>query len=356
MSPSMPLKQNTSMDHHALAPRALFSPGVEHGDGTDHTIDSTIVKQAIVWLVTLQSGTASASDRHACAAWREADDRHEQAWQRLHALGQDMRSGSDYLAPPIMRSVLRNSVHSKRRVILKSVFGVALLGGTATVVRKQSAWQSAMAEHQTAIGEQRKIVLADGTRIMLNTATAIDVYFDDQLRQVVLHRGEIMIETARDEAGRPFELLTDNGNIRPIGTRFTVRHHEQSGTTAVAVLEGAVNIAPTDGNSMRVNAGEQTRFTRLAALTPFALDNSSAAWTDGVLVVERMRLADFLAELDRYRPGILRCDPAVAELLVSGSYPLRDPDAVLALLTETLPLRISSMTRYWTTIAASPQT
>lgn len=352
----MPLKQNTSVDHQGIAPRTLFSPRADRGDGTDHTIDSTIVKQAIVWLVTLQSGTASASDRHACAAWRELDDRHEQAWQRLHALGQDMRSGSDYLAPPIMRSVLRNSAHSQRRVILKSVFGLALLGGTAAVVRKQPAWQSAMADHQTATGEQRKIVLADGTRIMLNTATAIDVYFDDQLRQVVLRRGEIMIETARDEKGRPFDLLTDNGHIRPIGTRFTVRYHEPSGTTAVAVLEGAVNIAPTDGNSIRVNAGEQTRFTRLTALTPFALDDSTAAWTDGVLVVERMRLADFLTELDRYRPGMLRCDPAVADLLVSGSYPLRDPDAVLALLAETLPLHIRSMTRYWTTVAARSQT
>ncbi|RQO36541.1 Fe2+-dicitrate sensor protein [Herminiimonas sp. KBW02] len=336
--------------------RTLFSPHAEHDDTNDTVIDSTIVKQAIVWLVTLQSGTASPSDRRACAAWREADSRHEQAWQRLHTLGQDLRSGGDYLAPPVLRSVLRNSARSNRRVILKSLFGLALLGGTAAVVRKQPAWQTAMAGHQTSTGEQRKIVLADGTRIMLNTATAIDVSFNDELRQVILHRGEIMIETAQDDAGRPFELVTGNGHIRPIGTRFTVRYNERPSTTAVAVLEGAVNITPGDGSSQRVNAGEQTHFTDITALTPFALDNSSVAWTDGVLVVERMRLADFITELDRYRPGILRCDPAVADLLVSGSYPLQDPDGVLALLEETLPLQVRSITRYWITIVASPQT
>lgn len=330
---------------------SLFTSLSKSGDD----IDASIVKQAIVWLVTLQSGSASPADKRACAAWREADSRHEQAWQRLHGLGQDFRASGNVLAPPLLRSVLRNSERSKRRVVLKSLFGIALLGGTATVVRNQPAWHSAMAEHQTATGEQRKIVLADGTHIMLNTATAIDVHFDDQLRQVVLHRGEIMIATGHDEAGRPFELKTSNGSIRPIGTRFTVRHIDQPSSTAVAVLEGAVNVRPGHGASVRVNAGEQSNFTELAALPPFVLDDSSAAWTDGVLVAERMRLADFASELDRYRPGVLRCDPAVADLLVSGSFPLRDPDAVLALLAETLPLQIRSITRYWTTITAGPQ-
>lgn len=352
----MPLKHHTPVDRQSMQLRTLFAPHGEREDADETAIPPAIVKQAIVWLVTLQSGSTSPADKFACAAWREADPRHEQAWQRLNTLGQDLRSGSDHLAPSMLRSVLRSSAHSNRRMILKSLFGVALLGGTAALVRKQPTWQSAMAGHQTATGEQRKIVLDDGTRITLNTATAIDVYFNDHLRQVVLHRGEIMVETARDDAGRPFELATDSGHIRPIGTRFTVRYDEHSSTTAVAVLEGAVHIDPAQGNSVRVNAGEQSSFTRLAALTPFALDDSSAAWTDGVLVVERMRLADFVAELDRYRPGVLRCDPAVANLLVSGSYPLRDPDAVLALLAETLPLQVRSMTRYWTTLVANPQT
>ncbi|ABR89798.1 Fe2+-dicitrate sensor, membrane component [Janthinobacterium sp. Marseille] len=319
-------------------------------------IDASIVKQAIVWLVTLQSGGASPTDERACEAWRAADSRHEQAWQRLHGLGQDFRASSNVLASPLLRSVLRNSERNNRRIVLKSLFGLALIGGTATVVRKQPAWQSAMAEHQTATGEQRRIVLADGTRILLNTATAIDVHFDDQLRLVILHRGEILIETAQDEAGRPFELATSNGTIRPIGTRFTVRHSDRPSSTAVAVLEGAVRVTPGQGNSVRINAGEQTHFTELAALAPFALDDSAAAWTDGVLVVERMRLADFVTELDRYRPGVLRCDPAVADLLVSGSFPLRDPDAVLALLAETLPLQVRTLTRYWATVTAAPQT
>ncbi len=337
-----------------MQPHTLFTPVP---DTRDH-IDQAIVKQAIVWLVTLQSGAVSEADRRACATWRNADIRHEQAWQRLNTLGQDLRSSNYHMAPPMLRSVLRSADGSTRRMVLRSLVGLGVIGGSAVVIRKQAVWQTATADHHTATGEQRNIVLADGTHVMLNTATVIDVHFDNHLRQIVLHRGEIMITTAKDSAGRPFEVATGNGSIRPIGTRFTVRHNlvDSPSATAVAVMEGAINITAASGDAIRINAGEQTRFTALSVLTPFALDDAIAAWIDGVLVVERMRLADFLNELDRYRKGVLRYDPAVANLLVSGSFPLHDTDAVLDLLTETLPLKISHLTRYWTTIETSKKT
>ncbi|MET0609860.1 MAG: iron dicitrate transport regulator FecR, partial [Pseudomonas caspiana] len=57
-----------------------------------------------------------------------------------------------------------------------------------------------------------------------------------------------------------------------------------------------------------------------------------------------------LAELGRYRPGMLRCHSAVAELKVSGAFSLRDTDASLRLLNDTLPISVSNMTRYWVTV------
>lgn len=337
-----------------MASRTLFAP---LSDSNEY-IDPAIIKEAIVWLVTLQSGVANEAERRACRIWREADFRHEQAWKRLNTLGEDLRSNGNRVAPPLLRSVLRSTDGNTRRMVLRSLVGLGFIGGGAMVVRKQAAWQIATADHQTSAGEQHNIALKDGARVMLNTATAIDVNFDNNLRQIVLIRGEIMVTTAKDHAGRPFEVATDNGIVRPVGTRFTVRHNvvDSPSTTAVAVMEGAVNVASTSGDAVRVNAGEQTRFTANAVLSPFALDDTLTAWTDGVLVVERMRLADFINELDRYRKGVTRCDTEVADLLVSGSFPLHNTDAVLDLLTETLPLEIRHMTRYWTTIAASKQT
>ncbi|MNT69671.1 fec operon regulator FecR [compost metagenome] len=71
------------------------------------------------------------------------------------------------------------------------------------------------------------------------------------------------------------------------------------------------------------------------------------SWSDGVLAAHDMRLEEFLAELARYRPGVIRCDPRVANLRVSGVYPLGNTDKVLDTLALTLPVSVRSMTRYW---------
>jgi transmembrane sensor len=64
-----------------------------------------------------------------------------------------------------------------------------------------------------------------------------------------------------------------------------------------------------------------------------------------------MSLASFAAELGRYRPGLLRCDPEVAQLEVSGAFQLHDTDQALHALTQVLPVEIRYRTRYWVTIA-----
>jgi len=80
-------------------------------------------------------------------------------------------------------------------------------------------------------------------------------------------------------------------------------------------------------------------------------DANATAWTRGQLVAERMRLADFIDQLARHRPGVLRCDPAVAELPISGVFPLADTDRVLAALSEALPVQVRTVTPYWITVA-----
>lgn len=97
-----------------------------------------------------------------------------------------------------------------------------------------------------------------------------------------------------------------------------------------------------------VQAGEQAQFTARAIEPLTALEDGDGAWTDGMLVAVDMRLDAFLAELSRYRRGYLRCDPAVAALRVSGTYPLGDVDAILAVLPHALP--VTSVTRYWVSV------
>jgi len=86
----------------------------------------------------------------------------------------------------------------------------------------------------------------------------------------------------------------------------------------------------------------------LSALTPHA-----AGWLQGVLIAERMPLGEVLAQVARYRDGVLRCDPALAAMPVDGIFQLNDPDNILLLLQDSLPIRLVRRTRYWISVEAA---
>lgn len=106
-----------------------------------------------------------------------------------------------------------------------------------------------------------------------------------------------------------------------------------------------------------MHAGQQTRFTRHGITAPAPLDAVTQSWTDGMLIAESTRLGELVAELNRYHRGRLRCDPAVADLRITGAWPLRGnsnaanvSDSVLTSLERHLPVRIQRLTRYWVTV------
>lgn len=103
---------------------------------------------------------------------------------------------------------------------------------------------------------------------------------------------------------------------------------------------------------MQLQAAQQVVFNRNTWEPVRALDANSGAWADGMLVAAHMRLQDFLAELSRYRRGHLQCDAKVADLLISGSYPLANSERILDLLEVALPVKVKRFTRYWVSVEA----
>ncbi|MNE77579.1 fec operon regulator FecR [compost metagenome] len=139
-----------------------------------------------------------------------------------------------------------------------------------------------------------------------------------------------------------------HGQAIALGTRFSVRL--DGPLTRVAVLEGAVAARPLHAAGLLLKAGERSAFDANQVLPAAPLESGDLAWEHGMLLARDMRLADLLQELGRYRPGVLRCHPAVRELKVSGAFPLTDTDASLRLLGDTLPVAIQGLTRYWVTV------
>ncbi|MCE1061894.1 hypothetical protein LU646_29115, partial [Pseudomonas alloputida] len=76
-------------------------------------------------------------------------------------------------------------------------------------------------------------------------------------------------------------------------------------------------------------------------------------WSDahgmgGQMTVESaMRLSNFLAQVSRYRHGYLGYSNEIADLRLSGVFRLEDPEQLLRLLPQTLPVRLRRRTRWW---------
>ena len=316
-------------------------------------IAPAIVQQAARWMARLWSDDASDEDQAECARWRAAHPHHDLAWQRLQAFEGKLHS----VPREVARHALREpaAAYLNRRRALKVLALLFPVGGMLYAARGTDAWQVAMAGHGTEKGEIREFILPDGTRVMLASASAIDVRFDASERLLILRAGEILVTTAHDPSQRPFRVQGSHGTVRALGTRFTLRQDER--TSRVAVFEGAVEVrlAHAPERPVRIATGQGAVYSADIVQSGAPASASAAAWIKGVLVADNMRLDDLLAELSRYRPGLLRCDPAVASLSVNGVFPLRDTDRALHNLALALPVRILARTRYWVTVQAIPQ-
>jgi transmembrane sensor len=223
------------------------------------------------------------------------------------------------------------------------------MAGPLGIASQHLPWQQWTADQRTAVGEQKNLQLPDGTQLLLNTDSAVNIAFNPRERRVMLLDGEVLISTANDSSARPFIVETPEGTARALGTRFCVR--TEAFISHVSVLEGQVAITPQLlQQTTTLNAGERQSFKLNRFDAPERFDIAAVSWDKGMLLANNMRLDELLGELSRYRPGVLRCHPDVAALRVSGAFSLRDTDASLRLLSDTLPLNINRLTRYWLSV------
>jgi len=329
-------------------------------------IGEAVADQAAEWLMLLMSGEATEADRQRWQQWRAEHADHERAWQHIENVTGRLKGLAPHAAyqvlTPYGAAAQAPRGPGRRKAIHTLLWaGTACAGGLLAwrtpAVRHMAA--ALAASYRTGTGEQRTVTLTDGSAITLNTASAIDVRFDGQRRLLRLVAGEVLVTTGHAAHGggadtRPFVVETGEGRIRALGTRFAMRQHE--GSTQVAVLENAVEITPgaAAGPPRLLRAGEQATFTRTAIGAPQAASGQAEAWSRGQLVADEMRLDDFLAELGRYRPGLVRCAPEVAGLRLSGVFPLHDTGRILATLPSVLPVQVRLRTAYWVTVEAAP--
>jgi transmembrane sensor len=318
------------------------------------SLDPAIVQQAALWMARLWSTEVTADDVAACSQWRGQRYEHELAWQRMQSVGQRFSSVPDRAGRHALK-VAPEKLRLMRRKSLKFL-GLALLVGTAGEFgRRSTAWQALSADYASGVGEIREVTLPDGTLLVLNTNSAVDIDYTDTARLIRLRFGEIMVTTAADTAAthRPLSVTGRDGEVVALGTRFVV--HQQETHTSVGVFDGAVDVrARRLDTALRVDRGSQADYAQDMTSPVEMLDEASGKWSQGLLVAEQMPLSAFIEEIGRYRHGVLGCSDEVAAMKVSGVFSLRDTDRALSNLTLGLPLQLRYRTRFWVTVVSRP--
>ncbi|WP_243136063.1 FecR domain-containing protein [Janthinobacterium tructae] len=314
-------------------------------------IAEEVQQQAAEWLTVLMSDEASEAEHAAWQRWRGADPEHERAWQHIDAVSRRFNGLHRSAAAQALAGTQQQAVNGKRRQLL-AWLGVAAGGGM--LAAQTGTWdgvRALRADYRTATGERREVVLDDGSVLSLNTGSAVNVRFDDKRRLIELLAGEILVSSGHGAgSAAPLVVATREGLVRALGTRFVVR--QQDGVSTVEVFESAVEIRPRDSADapLLLAAGRGVAFSRHAPDAPHAIDAYADAWSRGQLIVDDVTLGDFLADLARYRPGVIDCAPAVAQLRLSGVFPLADTQRILNMLPNSLPVQVRSRTRYWVTV------
>lgn len=318
-------------------------------------ISEAVAQQAADWLTVLMSDEAGDAERRDWLRWRELDPEHARAWAHIEAFSQRFGSVHKGAAVQALAGAPVHPASGKRRQLL-AWLGVA--GGAGLLAAHSGARDGArtlLADYRTATGERREVTLNDGSVLTLNTASAVNLRFDGRQRRIELLAGEIMINSGHGAGSdAPLLVATHEGLVRALGTRFSVR--QRDGESHVAVFESAVEIRPADGIDapMRLAAGHSATFTRQRPAAPQAIDAHFDAWSRGQIIVDDVTLGQFLADLSRYRPGLIHCAPEVAQLRLSGVFPLFDTERILNMLPNSLPVQVRSRTRYWVSVEPAP--
>jgi transmembrane sensor len=326
---------------------------------SSRTPETTVTEtQAAAWLVRLEADTSPET----VAAWHDwlRDDtrRHavyvriESGWRQTECL-KSLRPLDGTVDPDVLTSFpgLQPCPSAPPARFRPSAARVTFAAAIAIATMVLATWfhvpKAERVMRRTELGGFSRTVLPDGSTVLLNTNTEIQVHFNRRMREVILTRGEALFTVAHAE-GRPFEVAAGGTSVRAIGTSFVVRRVEPT-KVEILVSRGRVSVAPDSAISpLMLTAGDDTTVDargQIATVRPDASDiDRRLAWTRGQIWLNETTLTDAITEFNRYNSRrFVIADPSLATLRVGGSFATTDPKAFVAALERVFGIRALSV-------------
>jgi transmembrane sensor len=285
-----------------------------------------LTEEALSWLVRLHSGEETVDDWNAYHDWKLLDAAHAGAARRAEEMW-------SRLGPALINKRTTRNSSGAAALALFLLGAVAFSGALGT----PASW---LADEATGIGERRTVVLADGSSVTLDSATALDVAFSADERRIVLRDGQIYL-TVTPDSRRAFVVEAEGGTVRALGTAFNVRLEDDG--ARVAVTEHAVRVRYGAAQSVDVRQGQGVGYAPSRGLGVPGKVNTAAitAWTHGEIVFDNQPLGAVVREISRYQRGtVIFTDDALKDLTITGVFATDDTDAFYAALERTLPVSV----------------
>ncbi|MBJ9704727.1 FecR domain-containing protein [Acinetobacter calcoaceticus] len=301
-----------------------------------------VLDAAADWLVLLHSGEMTALQQQQFEQWKAEKKEHQLALQQMEKFSHGLSNLADnFPSEALVQSNQKFNLAAKRNMLL-SLSGLVIVGLSAYCI----PWEKWQSDYHTQVGEIKKVLLKDGSQLIMASNCYVDVNFTQETRQIKLIDGEIYIETAKDAQHRPFIVETKNGSVEALGTQFTVRQ-ESNEQTKVKVYKHAVAIEPENSSKRQIlKQGQRAFFDEKYISKSLPLDNDQPYWTQQLLVVDQWPLQKVLDELFRYKKGTYSIDPELKNIKISGVFSLKNPQQSLETLAYSHQLELTYYSPY----------
>lgn len=290
---------------------------------------------AAAWAVRLDRGDLTPAEQQELDAWLEGDVRRVGALARAEAIWCDL----DRLAA-LDKAGVESAPVAPRKVDWrpwKAAAGFALLA-VMTAGVGGVGYDHLAGRETSRVGEIRRLVLDDGSTVVLNTDSVVQVRYHRHERDIILRKGEASFQVAHDKT-RPFIVHADGVSVKAVGTSFAVR--ENPTAVLVTVAEGVVEVArpqkaapgaPRTVERSYVSRDRQLVATSARPLKPAVVGETQVArqlaWREGLLMFDGETLGQAAAEVNRYtQTPVTIDDPALARRAFVGVFQVGDVKA-----------------------------
>jgi len=311
---------------------------------TSQPVPPERLAEASVWIAKLHGEARGRAIEDGLRRWLQAHPENARAFE----LATEVWEESEKLRGVVPFRPLRHIEHRPRTAgVLLAAFACMLAFAAVGII-----WFQYVGVVATAIGEQRQLVLDDGTRVFLNTDTRIVVKYDEKVRRVELRRGEALFNVAK-RSDWPFIVVAGDRQVKAVGTSFVVRRDAER--LAVTLVEGSVLVSPVlptvpapvlpaidasganeqapavsaetrRSDEFMLAAGQRLTFNSgaTAKLDTPSIDKTTA-WRRGQVILDDTPLRNAVAEMNRYNETKLVVnDPEAASLPINGLFQAGD--------------------------------